>query len=213
MAHVRERSSLVIINVVFAKLLKIAFKSNDQQKPEKLNDWGCIYILQNPRYPKYVKIGRTEYDLDERREQWLKCGCPLDLVGALGECFVRVPCHTRLELLIHTMLWNERRKFACRHCTAESKKHISIDGRVSTHGEWFQIDKDHALRLVKLGREWMSSRSYGDDGELTRNWKNKVTRIRNDNKVFMHNLQQEIEEGKRWEAFLTMPNVTQLSRI
>lgn len=59
----------------------------------------------------------------------------------------------------------------------------------------------------------MSSRPYNDDGELTRDWKDRVTRIRNDIKVFTHNLEQEIEEGRRWEAFLTMPDATRLSRI
>jgi len=211
--HEKERSSSSIAHAVFAKLLKVAFKISDQQKPEKINDWGSIYILQNPRHPKYVKIGRTRYGPDERLQQWVKCECPLNLVEAPEDCFIRVPCHTRLEILIHAMLWNERRQFACRHCTAKSKKNIPADGKVSKHDEWFEIDKEHALRLVKLGRDWMRSRPYGDDGELTKHWKNRVTRIRNDIKDFTQILETEIEEGRRWEAFLTMPNATRLSRI
>jgi hypothetical protein len=213
MAYKKERSSQSIAHAVFAKMLKLAFKLSDQQKPEKFNDWGCIYILQDPRYREYVKIGRTEYNPEGRLQQWLKCGHPLNLVGAPEECFIRVPCHTRLEILIQTMLWNERRKFVCRHCTAERKKNIPADEKVSTHGEWFEIDKDQALRLVKLGRDWMRSLPYGEDGELTQDWKNRVTRIRKDIKVFTHTLEQEIEEGRRWEAFLTMPDATRLSRI
>ncbi len=212
MAH-RKRLSPSIALKVLAKLLKVASKSNDQQKPEKANDWGCIYILQNPKHLEYVKIGRTEYDPEERLQQWLKCGCELNLVGEPTESFIRVPCHTRLEGLIHLMLWNERRKFACVSCTAKGKKDIPANGKMSMHGEWFKIDKDQALRLVKSGRDWMRSLPYGDDGELTRDWKNRVTRIRNDIKVFTHKLEQEIEEGRRWEAFLTMPDATRLSRI
>jgi len=59
----------------------------------------------------------------------------------------------------------------------------------------------------------MRSLPYGEDGELTQDWKNRVTRIRKDIKVFTHTLEQEIEEGRRWEAFLTMPDATRLSRI
>jgi len=194
-------------------VLEVAFKFYDRQKPEKFNDWGCIYILQDPDHSEYVKIGRTEYDPDTRRQQWLKCGCPLNIVGQPEECFIRVPCHKRLETLIHLMLWNEHRKFTSNCCTEKSKKKIPANGKVSTHGEWFQIDKDQALRLVRLGRDWMRSLPYDNDGELTRAWVNRVTRIRNNITDFAQNLEQEIKEGRRWEAFLTMADANRLPGI
>ena len=208
----KQRLPSSIAQKVLAKLLTVATKSNDQQNPGKANDWGCIYILQNPLDPEYVKIGRTEDNPEDRLQRWLNCGCELHLIGDPTESFIRVPYHTRLEGLIHLMLWNERRRFACRRCTETSKKKMPAKRTESTHGEWFQIDKDHALHLVKLGREWMSSRPYNDDGELTKDWKDTVRRIRND-KNFMHQLEQEIKEGRRWETFLTMPDATWLSRI
>lgn len=198
---------------VLTNMLKAAPKSNNQQKPEKANDWGCIYILQNPHYPEYVKIGRTEYDPEDRAQQWLRCGCELNIFEELSECFIRVPYHTKLEGLIFHMLRNERRKFACVRCTEQSEKNIPAGSKISKHGEWFQIDKDHAVRLVKTARAWMRSSPYDEHGELTADWKTRVTRIRNNIPAFAQNLDHEIKEGRRWEAFLTMPDATRLSRI
>lgn len=91
-------------------------------------DRGCIHVLESPQYPGYVQIGRTEPNPGDQRRRQTECGIKLVLLDPYYQSNTRVPCHTRLEKLIHTDLWNEHRTFEC-PCPTKS------DNNPGSHGD------------------------------------------------------------------------------
>ena len=187
----RELQSLVA--QVFKLMSGLVKKSTSKQDPNQNDDLGCIYVFQDPYNEDYVKIGRTAWDPEERKQQLARCG--LDHLIVVG--YVQAPNHKTLETLIHRILENERYKY---HCVCKRQ-----------HREWFKLDKDVALRTVSLWGNWMTKRPYDENRALKIYWKDKIARCRKDMKQFMQTLESETAEGRAWENFLTMEVVTSTS--
>jgi hypothetical protein len=139
----------------------LALLCNDAFDPRYMmdGDRGCIHVLESPQHPGYVQIGKTEANPGDRRRRQTDCDTKLVLLDPYDQCDTIVPCHTRLEKLIHTDLWNEHRTFEC-SCPTES------DNGPGSYGEWFKIDKHEAVRRVHDWTEWMCQEPYNAQGSL-----------------------------------------------
>ena len=168
---------------------------------KRAEDPGLIYILANPNYSEYLKIGRTTGSSYKRKKQWLKCKSELAIIDQYHETDIEVPFHTRVEALIKADLWNERYYFECVHCTPKDEKRRRADGGLTRHDEWFKIDKAHAVRRVETWKNWARSNPYDEDGLLRSMWKKRIDRWKRD-KSSVKTLEREDKEGRRFECFL-----------
>ena len=132
-------------------------------------DDGWIYIFSSPDFPDHLKIGRTTKKIRDRKHQ-IESKCKsydLEIIGD-EECFKMIRCHKRLEALIHKDLWNERRSFKCT-CTRVKEAHDIKEkyNKCVEHSEWFAINADRAIYVVKKWKEWMRRmQPYTWEGKL-----------------------------------------------
>jgi hypothetical protein len=113
---------------------------------------GHIYIYQCTGKFGYYKIGLTT-DLAPRLQSWEK-QCGRDLMSYFPRSeddFLPVPHISRVEGLIHAELAQYRRK-------EERCKSTTCDGKA--HKEWFQVDEQFALRVVRKWVAWMRKEPY-----------------------------------------------------
>lgn len=123
-------------------------------------DVGHIYILRIAERPEFVKIGRTKDAIDNRVDQIKSCLAKTYTLEAFNDDdFCSVNSHTRVERLIHDELRNYRRSFSC---SCKQKKHDDTNDGLTTHGEWFELDKDKAVEVVERWRTWMRTKPYSD---------------------------------------------------
>ena len=171
---------------------------------EKAMGDGYIYLLQIRDEPDYVKIGQTKRSVIQRRTEHLQCGYDLD--GVDDSCFVKVPCHQRLEALIQLELWNKRYHFEC-SCKPQKKKDLSTDvnDESSTHNEWFKIDYQEALKIVKKWKDWMAQKPYGDTAFLKGEWIERIETLEH-NDGYAQILEKENKEGELWKSLLYTPS-------
>ncbi|KAL3483523.1 meiotically up-regulated gene 113-domain-containing protein [Aspergillus germanicus] len=112
---------------------------------------GLIYIYQCTGKFGYYKIGLTT-DLAPRLQSWEK-QCGRDLMSYFPRSeddFLPVPHISRVEGLIHAELAQYRRKEErCKSTTC-----------AKAHKEWFQVDEQFALRVVRKWIAWMRKEPY-----------------------------------------------------
>lgn len=119
-----------------------------------------------------------------------KCKLELESIETDDVCFEEIPCHTRLEALIHLDLYNVRHFFDCTVCGRQ-------------HKEWFKIDKAQALRRVQAWKTWIKScRPYDEGGLLKKEWKERINRCKNQDD-FWTTLEVEIKDGRGFESFMS----------
>ena len=173
-------------------------------------DRGFIYIFTSPKYPGYVKIGKTKQEPEHRVHSWARsCGITCNYVGDPNDKVFDF--YSIVERLIDTELYNERRMFKCSRC---KRKHrlglISTDeivyeeGDISNekftrgdyqgtkkgdaegteHGEWFEISEERALAVVAKWRKWIvEQKPYKKDGTLKLQWQRKCRRTSDSDKI------------------------------
>ncbi|CAG8976897.1 hypothetical protein HYALB_00003508 [Hymenoscyphus albidus] len=129
-------------HITNAKIIERLLEGSSPQSFATKTGW--IYVLESPSHAKgYVKIGKTQVE---------------DInMKAFDHCSL-------VESLIMLELYNQRKKFECQSC--KGKKGTAI-----THTEWFEIDKQTALRHVQMWRNWIAEHQpFSEDGKLTGYW-------------------------------------------
>ena len=129
---------------------------------------GWIYVFESPeKAPAKVKIGKTKKDPQKRKVEWELCGLPLMEVGdSYKNAFDH---YSVVESLIKAELHNERRKHTCPHHA--SKKWVE-------HEEWYEIDKQTALKSVHRWRHWIIQQApFDENGHLTPYWHWRVEKL------------------------------------
>lgn len=161
--------------------------STDAFNPRKKadGDWGCVYILEVPEHHGHFKIGSTKCSPNDRRKEQMKCGYDLVLLEP-DQCYTKVPCHVRLESLIHNDLWKER-------CALECPCGIK-------HDEWFPIDRNDVQRRVQDWRDWMCLAPYAAQGSLKAAWVDRVQKFQRDQKLHQ-TLTAEAGNREWWKSF------------
>ena len=103
---------------------------------------GIVYILSNPAFDNYVKIGRT-IDIEQRMKQLDNTSVPLPFRGVFA---VEVDDDVAVERLVH-------QAFA--------------DVRVRTTREFFEIDAQRVIAALKLtkGRDVTPKKDIAEDEE------------------------------------------------
>ncbi|KAJ1323497.1 GIY-YIG nuclease family protein [Microdochium nivale] len=134
-----------------ATKLRQSIESGDPQS-------GHVYIYHRDSSPGYVKIGYTASStVEERLEQWSKCGYEPRLVYSTDENKKKVPFPKRVETLVHYELAKEWR--AERMCKMSSCK--------KSHREWFEVSQKRAVKVV---RDWVKVmirvKPYDGDGHV-----------------------------------------------
>ncbi|KAL2786941.1 meiotically up-regulated gene 113-domain-containing protein [Aspergillus keveii] len=119
--------------------------------PADADHSGHIYIYQCKGKFGYYKVGLTT-DLAPRLQSWEKqCGRELmSYFPRSEEDLLPVPHISRVEKLIHAELAEYRRKEECCKATTCGK----------AHQEWFQVEEQHALRVVRKWIAWMRKEPY-----------------------------------------------------
>ncbi|KAG4416365.1 hypothetical protein IFR04_010527 [Cadophora malorum] len=122
---------------------------------------GSLYIFHRSSSPGHVKIGWTSRAVQDRLDEWSKCGYTPNLLFSVG----KVPNAHRAETLTHHELVMEwRREGICKaaHCR-------------KSHEEWFKISHKSAEKVVSEWAEFMTrARPYDFTGKLKSEWKEIV---------------------------------------
>jgi hypothetical protein len=142
-----------------------------------IEDDGFIYIFRSKpdAFPgsKYVKIGMTKQTPEKRIRVWGK-SCKFEFIHIEDAKDKRFLHNRAVERIIHTELYNERRKYKCNKCG--HKHHLelgAVDARrtPTEHGEWFEITEEKALEVVNKWRDWViKNEPYRPDGSLRARW-------------------------------------------
>ena len=136
---------------------------------------GFIYIFTSEDYPGHVKIGVTTRDPGIRRKEWEKCGFTCIYVDDPED--KRFWNCRLVEKIVHTVLYNERRKFQCKKCPA--KHYFNPEHPGASHGEWFKVSGDEALHVVKEWRNWaITGQPYTRLGVLREPWRVRCEAVR-----------------------------------
>ena len=148
--HSEKKDPQVIVNDVL-DLIKSRAKSGSNRNS---NQEGYIYILQDPSFPEYVKIGQTTQCPTQRKKQIATCSkLTVDFVGS--ERLIKTAYYDRLEQIIHADLYNERCFFECACSTKRTHVGAHETDNYTKHGEWFKIDAKEAAHRVEMWRNWM----------------------------------------------------------
>ena len=141
-----ERSVVDLLNT----LLEITEKSPPRKSENKSP--GYVYAIRDPELG-LVKIGATTQAISNRLGQ-IRSGCKAnaDLYIVAGDDNEPVFAYQRLEKLIHEDLQPHRWYF---NCLCGSKK-----GR--RHREYFKIDDEIATRTLKVWKDFIKLRPYGE---------------------------------------------------
>ena len=158
-----------IVSNVFDIMMEKAIAS----KSTNAKDIGYIYIFELRDRPGYVKIGQTTRSPGKRKKEIMRCKLGEFELTAVQH-FTTIPWHTKLEKIIKTDLWAERRFFRC-PCGKKADPESPNGKGFTRHGEWFEMDKDEAMQRVENWREWMRSEPYNDDGVLLAKWLSRIT--------------------------------------
>ena len=145
-----------------------AAAGNPNEKPAKKPKPGWIYVFESPeKAPAKVKIGKTLKDPQKRKAQWESCGLPLlEVEDSYKNGFNH---YSVVESLIKAELHNERRKHKCPYHTP--KEWVE-------HEEWYEIDKEKALKSVHRWRHWIIKQApFDDNGQLTTYWHWRVEKL------------------------------------
>lgn len=151
--------------------------SGKTPRASALEEDGYIYIFRSKpdAFPgsKYVKIGMTKQTPEKRKRKWEnQCNFECILIeDAKDKRFLHPQA---VERIIHTELYNERRKYTCNECGHGHDLELGADGVRATateHGEWFEITEVKALEVVNKWRDWViNTDPYRPDGSLRARW-------------------------------------------
>lgn len=146
-------------------------------------DEGFIYIFKSSEYPGYVKIGKTKQQPAQRISQWAtQCKKGFTCIHVLDPNDKSFVHYGVVEELVQRELWNERRKFECKHCGkcheleqeqrgAKKSQTEQKNRRATEHGEWYEITEAHALAVVEKWRGWIvKQHPYTWRGVLSQFW-------------------------------------------
>lgn len=190
----------VIAQKVFDAICNKALKVKEAKRGEE----GFIYILEDPRWPDYVKIGRTSKNPEKRNHQIRRCGMP-NLKPVIGQHYTSISCYERLELIIHADLWNERHHYPClcgkSDTTPKDTTSNTSSPKVTKHREWFKIDKEEAMHRVEQWREWMRREPYDIHGILKSDWQKRIKSLVKD-KSYEETVEAEQSSRKWWQSFM-----------
>ncbi|KAF2119314.1 T5orf172 domain-containing protein [Lophiotrema nucula] len=117
---------------------------------------GHIYVQIYRTHPQYLKIGVTE-DLEKRLKQWNYCCGRTYEYANFEERKIKVPYAARLEKIVHAELKDWRKWTLCE----QSKK---------KHREWFEVNLDHVVRVVKKWKDWIEEEKPFEKG-LNKRWR------------------------------------------
>jgi hypothetical protein len=143
---------LTVAKALEKKIKKPLSKSDEQNSPT-----GYIYIFWKAGQFGKVKIGRTK-NLDVRLKGWQKCDPSHTYHKTTSEEGdpIMVPHVHRVEALIHIELKEFRRKQKCNVCKGAPE-----------HDEWFEVDVEHAKRVLQKWQSWILQEPYAPDGKWT----------------------------------------------
>lgn len=165
---------------------------------------GCIYVLQIPDCPDYVKIGRTREDPEKRMKQLLKCDYELTVIDKAS--YTKVPFHQRVEKIIHLDLRNTQHTFIC-SCKRTRKGSAHMSDGLTEHGEWFKIDAQKAIHTVNKWKDWMNTTPYDANGNLKLEWRSRIAALARDKTYNSQTIVGEDSAGSRWKTLLSGPSV------
>ena len=109
---------------------------------------GFIYIYKIKGHDDLVKIGFTHRTVADRHEDW-QFSCNREVICIYPETqeHKKVKYARRIEALCHKQL---------AHCKTE----VYCDACMSRHTEWFKIDDQEAIAIVKSWSKWANSEPY-----------------------------------------------------
>lgn len=139
-------------------------------KPEKSDKSGWVYIAESKEYgPEKLKIGKTKGAPGKRIRKLQDCRLELkDVIQKQRNPFYHF---SFVEKAVHLELTNQRLKLKCILCTSKKMKE-------SFHNEWFEVDRDKALRVVEIWRNWiLIQEPFDSSGTLTPYWKWRVKQL------------------------------------
>ena len=140
---------------------------------------GYIYIFKSKpdAFPgsKYVKIGMTKQTPEKRIREWRsKCKLEFEFIHIEDAKDKRFLHNRAVERIVHTELYNERRKYKCNLCGHKHDLELGAKDARRTpteHGEWFEITEEKALEVVNKWRDWViKNEPYRPDGSLRTRW-------------------------------------------
>lgn len=119
---------------------------------------GSIYVFRHSTGFGYHKIGRSK-DVEHRLKQWAEsCKYEIDERADILNRINREALHPhRLELLIHTELITKRFKVV--ECGCDDQ---------TNHQEWFDVDANHAQKIIAKWTLWMQQEPspYDEEGKF-----------------------------------------------
>ena len=114
---------------------------------------GSIYVLRDPKRKSLLKIGRSK-DPEKRNKKHIKnCGTSLECIFASN----RVKNVKRAERLTHIDLKHLKRPWNCNRCSQQ-------------HREWFEVEEEIAMKIVKKWTRWINEQEPYLDGQLKPLW-------------------------------------------
>ncbi|OCK85997.1 hypothetical protein K432DRAFT_468096 [Lepidopterella palustris CBS 459.81] len=135
---------------------------------------GYIYIFRDPRRPHLLKIGKTDREISQRREEIERsCQITLETVYKDGDGDNELPFHhsERAEKLIQQELAYYRATYECDVCRT------GID-RKKTHKEWFKVSEDLAKQIVQRWVSFIRKGPYNEKGKLLSLWESRLCNMR-----------------------------------
>ncbi|KAE9370474.1 hypothetical protein N431DRAFT_492558 [Stipitochalara longipes BDJ] len=140
------------------------------KNPTKKITPGWIYVFESPEEaPAHVKIGKTLKEPQKRKVEWELCGLPLlEVEDSYRNAFDH---YSVVESLIKAELHNERRKYKCTQQHHAPKEWVE-------HEEWYEIDKQRALKSVHRWRHWIIQQvPFDESGTLKPYWHWRVEKL------------------------------------
>jgi hypothetical protein len=147
---------------------------------------GWIYLIRSPDKTKagLVKIGFS-IDYTQRQAQHkTSCGLVAETIDLWGV----IDSIKKIEKLVKTDLLHLKQPWMCK-C-----------GR--THGEWFKVDEQTALRSVNMWVNWMKQKPYAGI-EIKPLWRTLIETARGPAKMFDHH--DHAARHNHWEKALMEP--------
>ena len=125
-----------------------------ENRPEKgakkpyTGDPGFIYIFTSPKYPGYVKIGKTKHSSKDRINEWAT-NCNFTCHHVEDPYDKMFDHHSTIEKLIQEELCNERRVFECWECKSKTKHKLKIKSKLKLSRKRMSAgERTHKAELV-----------------------------------------------------------------